>query len=132
MNILANWFGMACSTVTTIKTTWVNLLYQVFRKYLVWPSAEQSKKTLPDTYPSKYADTRVILDCIEFFINKPQNCSGQAATYSQYKHHNTVKVLIGISPVGLITFVSKPYGGNSSDRFIMEKEILNKMSQVME
>lgn len=38
-----------------------------------------------------------------------------------------MKVLIGISPVGLITFISKPYGGNSSDGFIMEKEILNKI-----
>ena len=44
-----------------------------------------------------------------------------------YKHHNTVKALIGITPTGLITFVSDVYGGNTSDRFITEKEILNKI-----
>jgi len=35
--------------------------------------------------------------------------------------------MIGITPRGLITFVSQPYGGNSSDRHIAEKEILDKI-----
>lgn len=37
--------------------------------------------------------------------------------------------MVGISPVGLITFISQPYGGNSSDRSIYEKEVpvLNKI-----
>lgn len=36
-------------------------------------------------------------------------------------------MLIGITPKGLITFVSNPYGGNSSDRHIMETELLEKI-----
>ncbi|XP_065650954.1 uncharacterized protein LOC136079160 [Hydra vulgaris] len=42
----------------------------------------------------------------------------QAVTWSDYKHHNTVKVLIGIAPNGYITFLSKCYGGRASDKFI--------------
>lgn len=125
--ILSDLFGVSTSTVTCIIHTWINVLFQLMRNWLIWPSAQQVRSTVPETYPAKYADTRVILDCTEFFHVKPQNCSAQAKTYSQYKHHNTVKAMIGITPRGLITFVSQPYGGNSSDRYIAENEILHKI-----
>ena len=38
-------------------------------------------------------------------------------TYSQYKHHNTVKFLIGVSPQGAINFMSKGWGGRASDKY---------------
>lgn len=60
------------------------------------------------------------------FTVKPTNPSVQAATSSQYKH-NTLKVLIGIPPTGLITFVSSVYGGNTSDRYTVEAEFINKV-----
>ncbi len=44
-----------------------------------------------------------------------------------YQHHNTVKALVGITPTGLITFVSDVYGGNTSDRFITEHDFLHKV-----
>ena len=42
----------------------------------------------------------------------------QATTWSDYKHHNTFKFLIGISPSGFITFLSDCYGGRATDKFI--------------
>ena len=39
----------------------------------------------------------VIIDCFEVFIDRPTNLLARAQTYSQYKHHNTVKYLIGIT-----------------------------------
>ena len=42
----------------------------------------------------------------------------QAATWSDYKHHNTIKVLVGISLSSFITFLSSCYGGWASDKFI--------------
>ena len=39
--------------------------------------------------------------------------------YSSYKSHNTVKYLVGITPCGLISFISKGYGGRTSDSFIV-------------
>lgn len=37
-----------------------------------------------------------------------------------YKHHDTVKYLISITPQGTVTFLSKGYGGRASDECITE------------
>ena len=44
----------------------------------------------------------------------------KAVTWSTYKHHNTVKYLISITPQGTVSFISKGYGGRVSDKYITE------------
>ena len=57
-----------------------------------------------------YFETKVatIIDCFEVFTEKPTALRARAQTFSTYKHHNTVKFLIGISPQGVISYISKP------------------------
>ena len=52
----------------------------------------------------------MIIDCAEVFIEKPKSLSAQAATWSDYKHHNTFKFLVGITPTEFILFPSSCYG----------------------
>ena len=71
---------------------------------------------MPKTYrKAGHSKLRVVIDCSEVFIERPKSLNAQA---SDYKSHNTVKFLIGISPAGYVTFLSDYYGGRSSDKFI--------------
>lgn len=45
----------------------------------------------------------------------------QRDIFSRYKYRNTWKVLIGISPNGVVTFVSSPFPGSTSDKVIILK-----------
>ena len=78
------------------------------------------RSTLPDCFKPLYSctGTTCIIDCSEIFIQRPSALSARAETYSNYKHHNTAKFLIAISPTGEIIYVSKYWGGRTSDKNI--------------
>ncbi len=42
----------------------------------------------------------------------------KAQSYSVYKHHQTVKYLIGITPHGTVCFISDGWGGRVSDKHL--------------
>ncbi|XP_062568176.1 uncharacterized protein LOC134230395 isoform X1 [Saccostrea cucullata] len=115
---LADIFGVSNTRVSQIFTTWVNFMYHILTPLLVWPSTPVIKKFLPKSFKLTFPNTVCIIDCTEFFIQKPRSPSAQSRTYSTYKHHNTYKALIGIMPSGAIIFISDLWGGNTSDRYI--------------
>ena len=61
----------------------------------------------------------VMIDCFEVFCERPKSLMARAQTNSNYKHHNTVKYLIGIAQC-VITFISKGWGGRVSDQHLTE------------
>ena len=75
--------------------------------------------------------TTIIIDCFEVFIERPSNLLARSQTFSNYKHHNTVKVLIGITPQGSICFTSKA-SGRTSDKYLTEKcGLLNYLKEAV-
>lgn len=86
-----------------------------------WPDRETIHVTLPGVFRSKFPRLTCIIDCFETFIERPNNLKGRAQVYSNYKKHPTVKVLIGCSPLGSITFLSKAWGGRVTDNEIVRK-----------
>ena len=71
---------------------------------------------MPLVFQDLYPSTRCIIDATEIYIQKPQNPSAQQLTFSNYKNHNTLKALKGISPSGAVIFASNLFGGNISDK----------------
>ena len=73
---------------------------------------------MPQVFKDLYPRTRCIVDCSEIFIEQPCSYQTGAQTYSNYKKHNTVKFLIGITPCGAISYLSKCWGGRATDECI--------------
>ena len=62
-----------------------------------------------------------IINCFQVSIHKPTNPLLQILTLSEYKKCNTFKYLIGCAPDGLINYISKGFGGRTSDITIDNK-----------
>ena len=96
-------------------TTWVCFLYQQLKEINWSPEVDQVLATQPIAFKEKYPTTYSIIDASEVFIETPSDLFMQSSTWSNYKHHNTAKVLIGCTPNGVISFVSPLYVGGISD-----------------
>lgn len=92
-----------------------------------WPSREEINKNLPVCF-HEFKGTRIVLDCTETAIEKSKCLRCRIRCYSQYKSTYTIKVLVGVTPAGLISYVSPAYGGRASDKQIFQdSELLNCM-----
>ncbi len=112
---LAFRFGIAASTVSKYFITWVCFLYSHLKEINWMPDVEQIKATLPLAFRDQYSSTYTIIDASEVFLETPSDLQCQSSTWSNYKHHNTAKILVACTPNGAVNFVSDVYVGSISD-----------------
>ena len=124
---LAMRFGVDQSTVSRIFSCYIRCMYFSMKEVDIWPSRALVQRFLPDVFKEKYPHTRVIIDATEFPIEKPANPDVQAATWSNYKNKNTLKLLVGVTPNGAISFLSPLYGGRISDKELTKRSGLLKL-----
>ena len=92
---LAVRFSISIGSVSSIFNSWVNLMYVDLKEL-----CELSSRSVVTENQSKarrdFDDVRVILDCTEICVQNPSILDARKQVYSNYKHHNTFKFLVGV------------------------------------
>ena len=120
VKFLADTFGINSSQVSRIYTTWITFLSQELSFLVPWPSRSELQKCLPKML-KKFKNVRVIIDCLELFIQKTKVPSSQKITWNNYKHWNTAKLLVGITPTCVVSFIPPLWKGSISDKEIVRQ-----------
>ena len=101
-------FVVSISTVSRIFSSWMVVMDSRLSPLVSWPDRESLWRTMPISFQYAFfgKQVTVIIDCFEVF-DRPTNLLARAQSFSNYMHHNTIKILIGISPQGTVCFVSQ-------------------------
>lgn len=114
---LAFRFNTSSLTVSNVTLTFIILLQDILYKILMdnVSSQLQNQLCLHNCFQS-FKNCRMIIDCTEVSCDIPKQLDEQKLTYSNYKHRNTHKRLIGVASNGVINFISKLYPRSTSDK----------------
>lgn len=118
------------SYVREIFTTFIQLMYVTFRdmQEFIFPERAHLSKFLPKVFKTM-KKIRCVVDCTEFRVECSRNFARQGNTFSSYKHTNTFKCLIAVTPNGGACFVSDLLEGDIDDVQIFKESGLMKHLQ---
>ncbi|GFT40986.1 uncharacterized protein NPIL_518371 [Nephila pilipes] len=116
-------FGISESTVSQDFNVVASIMYAKLKLLDIFPTKSMVIEYMPIPFRLGNKDVRLIVDYIEFLIQKPIDLMEQELTFSHYRNTYTLKGMIGITPNGAISFISPLYCGSISDKqlFIRSK-----------
>ena len=119
---LAQLFCCSTRTVANVILTFVHVLHKLLFVDCMSavPSRVKNKTSLPSSF-ALFGSCRMVIDCTDIKVAVPGLMSEQKLTYSTYRGINSFKVLVGVAPNAVITFVSKLYPGSVSDKEIVQQ-----------
>lgn len=117
---LAHSFKISETTVSKITKTWIKFLRFEFGLLITLPERKIIKYYSPLAFKQLYPDVVIVVDCTEVEMERPSALNNQSACYSSYKSKPTMKALLGITPSGVLAFISDFFPGSASDKEITE------------
>ncbi|GFY38818.1 THAP domain-containing protein 4 [Trichonephila inaurata madagascariensis] len=112
---------------SSIFKEWIRRLAEVLEKLIRVPSKKQYRRRVPAQFlKENWSKVTALIDCSEIFIDRAFNLDARALTFSLYKSHNNVKFLLACTPSGKMSFVSKLYGGRTSDKQMIQLRVFLK------
>ena len=110
---LAARFKISAGLCSQIFHSWIRTTAKCLKSMISFSDSNKIRATTPSRF--KHLKSTHI-DCSEIFIETPKSHSLQSATWSDYKHHNTLKFFIAVAPNSNIIYVSEAYCGKISDK----------------
>ncbi len=120
-SVLGSFFNLSDKTARLLFYRVLDVVFSVVKDFVVWLDKPTIQARMPQAFKALYPNTRVIIDASEIECERPTSVRQRVLMYSNYKARFTVKFLIGIAPSGEITFISKAYGGRTTDTEITVK-----------
>ena len=118
--VLAFLFDIERTLVSRYATTWLRALEVVLYDIYSDISMGSFKSYLNPTLKDKYRLIRYIIDATEIWCEVPEDIYAQRSLWSAYKHHCTIKFLVGISMTGVFNFCSEGYPGRITDANLVD------------
>ena len=112
---LAARFKISAGLSSQIFHSWIRTMAKCFKSMIFFPDSDTIRATTPSRF-KHLKSTHSIIDCSEIFIETPKSHSLQSTTWSDYKHHNTLKFFIAVAPNSNIIYVSEAYCGKISEK----------------
>ena len=110
-------FNVSSALCSRIFSSWLRASAQVLGTNVFVPDQGTLNVTKPPHFKPAH-NLHSIIDGTEIFIETPKSHKRQKQTWSQYKHHNTMKILVAVAANSSIIFTSKAYSGSISDKRI--------------
>ena len=117
---LSYFFELSTGYISTIVITWVQHLYKMFYhlREEMFPPREKYRPLLMKAF-WKFKNIMTVIDCTEIFIcTDAQNISKAGEYLLIILANHTFKVLVGMSPIGSVSYISDAYEGA-----ILDKEV---------
>lgn len=120
LQTIAYQYGISLRTASKHFSTTLFILFKSLKLFVKWPERSILMNHIPPCFRNSTfkSNITVIIDCFEIKIQVPGPMLARCNVFSNYKNAHTVKVLIGVSASGAIIFVSRPYGGRVSDKYV--------------
>lgn len=123
--VLSCLFGAVTNkTCSTIIHDMMLKVDYILNPLIMWPTLPECEQNMPHCFKDG-----LVLDCTEISVQKSK-CLCCRTLNSHYKGGQMIKFMTGVSPGGLITFISEPYGGRASEKVIFEQSgLINKLEK---